>query len=165
MLGRPCGPTWKPSPNSRLQHRWFNPRRRHFRWRAASLPARLTDRSAKPPESMRCQDHPPRLRTRAAFGVRLLAGAVGPPRCCRRPTAPPLLPTDDRIFCGPDGIPLGARAASQPRPQPGLRLLKPDAPDGLETVSLGGAGGLGRIRPPRCTFAFGGPGFTPARVG
>jgi len=58
----------------------------------------------KPPQSMRCRDSPRRLRLREAFGVRPLAGAVGPPHCARRPTTPPLPSTSDQMGCSPDYI-------------------------------------------------------------
>jgi len=41
-----------------------------------STPAQDTHSGGKPLQSMRCRDHPRRLRLREAFGVRQLAGAV-----------------------------------------------------------------------------------------
>jgi hypothetical protein len=35
-----------------------------------------------------------------------LAGSVEEPHCCRKPTAPPLLPTNNRPFWGPEHTPL-----------------------------------------------------------
>ena len=49
------------------------------------------------------------------------AGAFGPPHCCRRPTAPGLSSTDDRILWGPDDI---HRWRPQFHPGPGLMYPK-----------------------------------------
>jgi len=47
----------------------------------------------KPPQSMRCRDSASRLRTRATFGLRSLAGAVEERHRARRPTVPALSST------------------------------------------------------------------------
>jgi len=65
-----------------------------------------------------------RLRLREAFGVRPLAGAVGPPHCARRRTTPLLPSTNHRMGCSPDAI-AHSRARFHPGPTVTIRLEGP----------------------------------------
>jgi len=70
---------------------------------------------AIPTPIMRCRDSARRLRTRAAFGVRQLAGALEEPHCTRRPARPLPPSTNDRMDCSPDAI-AHSRAGFDPGP-------------------------------------------------
>ena len=65
-----------------------------------------------------------RLRGREAFGVRPLAGAVGPPHCARRPRSPLLPFTNDRMGCSADGI-AHSRPGFHPGPMVTIQLEGP----------------------------------------
>jgi len=70
---------------------------------------------AIPTPILRCRDSARCLRTRAAFGVRPLAGAVEEPHCTQRPARPLPPSTNDRMDCSPDAI-AHSRAGFDPGP-------------------------------------------------
>ena len=118
------GTPWKPSlplDERRVPVR-FVPAPHSLAWPVSPQPK--SHSGGKPPQSMRCRDPKRRLRTRAAFGVRLLAGAFRQRHCARAAPAPALLPTTDRILGGREGTRCGPGSPRRPKPQPRLRLAR-----------------------------------------
>ena len=148
------GTPWKPSlplDERRVPVR-FVPAPHSLAWPVSPQPK--SHSGGKPPQSMRCRDPKRRLRTRAAFGVRLLAGAFRQRHCARAAPAPALLPTTDRILGG-DARALVAAPGPHagPNRNPGCALR--------ETRGAGRCGSLPSSAPTQCRWFHPRPGDLP----